>query len=155
MRPMLPIALVLASLLLAGCTRGGGEATADAEGTHDLDLDTYDGGKGLALAIENRGTDRFVYTLRVLNADEDELAQREGDLLANDTDEQWWSFAPGTYTVRMHYTWQSGGSSKSGSDTQVVDLTACPEVTRLSWRLIQHEATVGSAFVGSDCVSRP
>lgn len=153
MRPRIPLALVLASLLLAGCTRGRESSEQDGAGTHDLELETYDGGKGLALSIENRGTDRFTYTLTVLDAEETEKATREGELLANDTDEQWWSLPPGTYDVRMGYTWQSGGTSRSGSDEQSVDLTACPEVTRLAWRLMQVEGNVGAAFLGSDCAS--
>lgn len=153
MRPPILLALVLASLLLAGCTRGGESREPDGTGTREVERETYDGGKGLALSIENRGTDRFIYTLTVLDAEESEKATREGELFANDTEEQWWSLAPGTYDVRMRYTWQSGGTSRSGSDAQSVDLTACPEVTRLAWRLMQVEGNVGSAFLGSDCVT--
>lgn len=154
MRLRLTIALVLASLLLAGCTRGGESSEADGGGTHDLELATYDGGKGIGLSITNAGVDRFTYTLRVLDADDNEKAVMQGALLANDTDEQWWSLDAGAYTVRMQYTRQSGSGSSSGSDTEGIDLVACPEVSRLSWRLMQAEGTVASAFLGTDCVSR-
>lgn len=142
------LTLLLAPLLLAGCTFGRG-----GESTENVDKSDYTGGGGVALAIRNDAKDEFHYTIRVLAAGDREAAALTGNLEPGQSVEKWWSLDRTTYSVRMNYTWTGAGAASHGQDERTIDLNDCPQVTRLAWTLQQMQGQVGSAFPGVACVA--
>lgn len=143
--------VLLFVLLLAGCTRPGGE-----ESVAPPDREAYQGGRGMAIVLTNNGSDPFFVKVRVLAVGNVEVAAIERSLDPGESVEKWWTLEPYTYAVRMNYTWDArSGSAASGSDETTVDLQGCPAVSRVAWTLRQQEGAgaVGSAYEGKTCVA--
>lgn len=156
MRPALRPVALLVPLLLVGCTMPGDEGPGESqEGPEAPDLSTYDGGPGLAFALTNGGDDPFTFTI-VATRGENEVASFAGEIAPGATEEKWFTLESGAYNVTMDYAWRGKtGSVKTGDDERQVDLGGCAGATRLHWRLVQTEETVGAAYLGAACADAP
>lgn len=141
-------ALLLAALLLAGCTKGPQE-TKEAP-----DQSAYAGGTGIAVALTNAAQGTFEVTVVVVASDGHVADQLNATLSTGDTAEKWWGLDARQYTVRMAYQWNAeSGRSASGGDAQTIDLRDCAELTRLGWEFRQQGDMVGNAYLGKACVT--
>lgn len=140
-------ALLLATLLLAGCTAAPEEAAEDVQGN-------YEEGLGVALSLTNGANASALVTLRVEDSD--------GGLIGSDNA----TVEPGHTMVRRYavadrlrvdahlaYSVDFGGRAAGNQVTQTFDLLACDELTRASWRLLDVGESVGSQWLGTTCES--
>lgn len=149
MRHRLHAALLLASLLLAGCTFGQG-------GEESTDPGSYVDGPGAALSVENRGDKPVRVDLRILNGRGAVVGEGNFTVEAGKTVERKFPLDPADgYVARMGYNLDADGEAAAGADEQRFDAGACPELTRLSWRLLRTEGTTGSQFIGKECAAAP
>ncbi|HUR68222.1 MAG TPA: hypothetical protein VM370_03180 [Candidatus Thermoplasmatota archaeon] len=152
MNAKIPIAL-LACLVAAGCSLPSQESRG--EEPSDADRSDYGGGTGLALLLSNSASEPFDVTFTLLAANGTTVASTKASVPPNGTFEKWWSLPSGSYTAGMRYSWHAPDTARwSGdSDERRVDLSKCPELTRIGWSYMRQSDVVASAWKGDGCAS--
>lgn len=142
-------ALLLASLILAGCSAPGDdeqEAAEDVQGN-------YRDGLGIALALTNDANSTASVRLRVEDADGGVIGQDNATVAPGETVVRQYAVADRLAIVAMmSYTVDSGGRASGSQDSQSFDLLECEALTRASWKLVSFEqGVVGSQWLGTRC----